>query len=60
MSDGPRTTAPEVVPTGILVRDRQTERRTWAAPAHPVTVIDPVGAGDAFDAALTGQTDIER
>ncbi len=78
--------------------------RTWAAPAHPVTVVDPVGAGDAFaagfldawlddldvesclrrgnttaalsmqapgdmeglpyrdelDAALTGQTDVER
>lgn len=24
----------------------------WAAPAHPVTVVDPVGAGDAFAAGL--------
>jgi 2-dehydro-3-deoxygluconokinase len=26
--------------------------RSWAAPAHPVTVVDPVGAGDAFAAGF--------
>lgn len=28
------------------------ELREWSAPAHPVTVVDPVGAGDAFAAGF--------
>jgi 2-dehydro-3-deoxygluconokinase len=38
--------------------------REWSAPAHPVTLVDPVGAGDAFDAGfLSGRLrgfDVQR
>ena len=49
LEQGPELVVVKRGPGGAVATDGT---RWWACPAHPVTVVDPVGAGDAFAAGF--------
>jgi len=52
LTRGPRAV---IVKRGVLGAKLFTAARTIAVPAHPATVVDPTGAGDAFGGAFLGR-----
>jgi len=52
LARGPRAV---IVKRGVLGAKLFTPAGTIAVPAHPATVVDPTGAGDAFAGAFIGR-----